>query len=107
MGIKGNKLSNEASLSVELLLEKLIQISGITSKKMFGGYGVFHEGKMFGLVNSKGEIYLKVNDVIKSKFEAEGAQQHGKMPYYSVPDGLINNLEKLIKWTKESIDISK
>ena len=59
MGAKGDKLSNDAGLIVELFIERLSNISGITSKKMFGGYGVFHGGKMFGLVNSKGEIYLK------------------------------------------------
>ena len=107
MGVKGNKLSNDATLSVELLKEKLIQISGITSKKMFGGFGDFHEGKMFALVNSKGEMYLKINDSIRPKFEEAGAQQHGKMPYFYIPEKVFNDLEKLIQWAEESIEISK
>ena len=107
MGIKGNKLSNDATLSVELLKEKLIQISGITSKKMFGGFGVFHEGKMFALVNSKGEMYLKINDSIRPKFEEAGAHQYGKMPYFSIPEAVFNDLEKLVRWAEESIEISK
>ena len=46
MGEKGKKLSQESVISAELLLEKLSQIGGLTSKKMFGGHGIFHEGKM-------------------------------------------------------------
>ena len=101
MGIKGNKLSNDATFSVELLKEKLIQISGITSKKMFGGFGVFHDSKMFALVNSMGEMYLKIDDSIRPKFEEAGAHQHGKMPYFSIPESVFNDLEKLVQWAEE------
>ena len=107
MGNKGDKFSNDAGLSTELLTGRLSQISGISSKKMFGGFGIFHDGKMFGLVNSNGEIYLKSNAGIQAKFEEHGSHQHGKMPYFSLPDNVFNDSEKLMVWAKESIDISK
>ncbi len=107
MGIKGDQLSNEASISAELFSEKLNEISGITSKKMFGGFGIFHEGKMFALVNSKGETYLKADESISQKFEAIGAHQHGRMPYFSIPEDIFSDQEKLVQWAKESIEISK
>lgn len=107
MGNKGDKFSNDASLSTKLLTDKLSQLSGILSKKMFGGFGIFHDGKMFGLVNSKGEIYLKSDASIQAKFEEHGLHQYGKMPYFSLPDHIFNDSEKLMVWAKESIDISK
>ena len=107
MGTKGDRLTNDASISSELLIDKLPSIEGITSKKMFGGYGIFHDGKMFSLVNSKGEIYLKADDTIVSKFEDAGATQHGKMPYFSLPKSVLLDQEILVLWAKESIDISK
>jgi DNA transformation protein len=107
VGIKGDKGTIEASLSVELFLDKLIQISGITSKKMFGGFGIFHEGKMFALVNSKGAIHIKFDDSIKQKFIDSGSNQHGKMPYYSLPQDVLQDQDKLVQWAKESMDISK
>jgi len=54
MGVKGDKTSQDSVLAAELLVEKLISIGSITSKKMFGGHGIFHEGKMFAIVDSKG-----------------------------------------------------
>ena len=107
MGTKGDYLTNDASMSSELLIEKLSAIEGINSKKMFGGYGIFQEGKMFALVNSKGEIYFKTDDSIRSKFENAGAHQHGKMPYFSLPENVLLDQELLVQWGRESIEISK
>ena len=105
MGEKGNKLSQDAALTAELLLEKLSQIGGITSKKMFGGYGKFHEGKMFGIVDAKGQGYLKADDSNRTDFEASGSDKHSRMPYYSIPGEILNNPETLVEWAKKSIDI--
>ena len=107
MGNKGDKLSNDASISTKLLTNRLSQKSDISSKKMFGGFGIFHGEKMFGLVNSKGEIYLKSDAGIQAKFDEHGSRQHGKMPYFSLPDNVFNDAENLIIWAKDSIDISK
>ena len=107
MGIKGDKSGENAALSVQLLQEKLASIEDISTKKMFGGYGVFHDSKMFALVNSSGEIYFKCGDTNKAKFEAAGAQSHGRMPYYAVPDAIQADTDQLIAWAKESIALSK
>ena len=105
MGEKGNKLSQDAALTAELLLEKLSQIGGITSKKMFGGYGIFHEGKMFGIVDAKGQSYLKADDSNRTDFEASGSHKHSRMPYYSIPEDIYNDPETLVTWAKKAIDI--
>lgn len=107
MGEKGAKMSNEAEFTVELLKEKLSVIDGIAAKKMFGGYGVFHEGKMFALVNSQGEPFFKSDESISAKFVKAGSHQHGRMPYFSVPEDIFNDIEQLTLWAKESIEISK
>ena len=107
MGAKGDQLTNDASISSDLLIEKLSSIDAITSKKMFGGYGIFHDGKMFALVNSRGEIYLKANDAISSKFEDAGSPQHGKMPYFLLPKSVLLDQEIFVQWAKESINILK
>ena len=54
MGTKGDQQTGAAQLSAELFCERLNTIEGVTSEKMFGGFGIFHEGQMFALVNSNG-----------------------------------------------------
>ena len=70
MGQKGDKLTQESGLSAEELARHLNPIGGITSKKMFGGHGIFHEGKMFCIVDSKGNSFMKVDEVDPDKQEA-------------------------------------
>lgn len=107
MGIKGSKMSSESIISAELLLEKFAPLSGISSKKMFGGHGIFKDGKMFALVNAKGIPHLKVNDSNREEFEAAGSVSLGKMHYSSIPQDVLNDLDLLLLWAQKSIDISK
>lgn len=106
MGIKGDKHSNESALTAALLAEKLAGIGDISTKKMFGGNGIFHDGKMFGMVDSKGQAYLKANESNKSQFEDAGAKPHGKMPYYAIPAEIMNDQDQLIVWAKSSMALN-
>lgn len=81
MGEKGKKLSQESVLTTDLLMERLSQIGGITIKKMFGGHGIFHEGKMFGIIDSKGQSYLKADDSNRADFEAFGTSYWVKIKW--------------------------
>lgn len=103
MGEKGSKLTQDSVLMAELLRDKLESIGAITTKKMFGGHGVFHEGKMFAMVDSKGQGFLKVSERNKADFEQAGAKRHGKMPYYAIPENILKDSGKLLEWAEKSI----
>lgn len=107
MGNKGDKLSEEATRAAEYLLHKLAEIEGLTSKKMFGGDGVFHEGKMFEIIDSKGVAFLKVDEASKLNFEAKGGHQHSRMSYYSIPEVVMADGELLNAWASIAIQSSK
>ncbi|WP_425392671.1 TfoX/Sxy family protein [Ekhidna sp.] len=105
MGQKGDKHTNEAQLSAELIIKKLSEIGGITSKKMFGGHGIFHDEKMFGMIDSKGNPALKVDEELEKKYIKMASTKHGKMPYYAVPNEIFNS-DEFIDWAKKSIAIA-
>lgn len=107
MGVKGNKMSRDTVLAAELLAEKLQSIDGIATKKMFGGHGVFHNGKMFGIVDSKGNYFFKVNDTNVSDYENLGAMKHSRMPYFAIPEDIFNDHDQLLVWAKKSIEVVK
>lgn len=106
MGIKGDKNTQDGALAATLLLEKLSAIDGIASKKMFGGHGIFCKGKMFGIIDSKGTYFLKVDETLKTEFVSKGASQHSRMPYYSIPDEVFENNKELISWVQRSISLN-
>jgi len=107
MGIKGDKLTQDSVSAAEEIVIKLSAIGGITNKRMFGGFGVFHQGKMFALVDSKGQCFFKGDETNKSDFEEKDSFQHSRMPYFSIPDEVINNQKLLIEWANKSITITK
>ena len=57
----------------------------ITHKKMFGGIGIFGNGKMFVIIDANGRVFLKGDPELAQAYEAEGRERHG-MPYWSVTD---------------------
>ena len=48
--VKGQKHTEETAKAAEYLLAQLDQIDNIHMKKMFGGYGFFHEKKIFRFI---------------------------------------------------------
>lgn len=107
MGIKGDKSNQESALNTEVILAKLEPLGDIMSKKMFGGHGIFHQDKMFGMVDSKGQYYFKTNETMIEEYDSKGSQKHSKMPYYSIPNTVLNDHDLLLSWANKSIEASK
>ncbi|MEM7801640.1 MAG: TfoX/Sxy family protein [Chloroflexota bacterium] len=78
----------------------------ISSRSMFGGHGIYHNGLMFGLV-ADDTLYLKVDKQSKSTFEAEGlgpfvyVKKDGKpmnMSYHLAPEEIYDEPEAAARW---------
>ena len=89
MGAKGQKRTGAAKEAATHTAERLAPLGDIAPKGMFGGYGLFHDGVMFGLVNSAGAVHLRVDGETRPRLEEAGGEAHGKMPYVSVPDSIL------------------
>ena len=100
---KGGKLTNEAVSAVDLFLERLHNIADMTSKKMFGCYEVFNASKMFALVNLCGEVHVKSDDLTRTKSVAAGSPAYGIMPYFSIPETVFSDRDKMLSRAWESI----
>lgn len=107
MGKKGEKMTQESIISAEELVEKLITIDEVTSKRMFGGHGIFHQDKMFGLITAKGGQYLKADKKNIETFLSKGSEKHSRMSYYSIPNDVLENHDLLIQWALLAIEASK
>lgn len=106
MGQKGAKLTEEATRNSEELVKKLSGLGDISSRKMFGGYGIFENGAMFALISSEGVVHFKTDDSNRIRYEKAGTDRHGKMPYYAVPDPVLQNDAELQTWAQESIAVA-
>ena len=107
MGKKGDKLTSESDLAAEDIQSRLATLGDIRVKKMFGGYGVFEEDKMFALIDSSGRIFFKVDETNMARFEEAGSEKHARMPYYSVPEDVLVDDDLVEEWARLSITMSK
>ncbi len=56
---------------VERIVASLLPLGPVHARRMFGGWGMFHEGTMFAIVAS-GRLYLKVDGETEARFTAAG-----------------------------------
>ncbi len=96
---------------MEYLKDQLSSLGDVTLRKMFGGAGVFLNGKVFGLV-ADDTLYLKVDDSNRKMYLEAGAEQFRPfsdkellMPYYRVHGTVLEDAEELCRWADESIKI--
>ena len=107
MGEKNSKLTGAATESTERLVDALGSLGDVTSRKMFGGYGVFCDGVMFALVDSTGLAHLRTDESSAAAFEAAGPAKHSRMPYWSIPEAVLTNDEKLATWANKALTNAK
>ncbi len=107
MGEKGAKESQDAAAVVEQVLRDLAPLGEVSSRKMFGGYGIFEGGTMFALVNSQGELFLKADDSNRPEFEEIGAKQHGRMPYFQPAPAVLADEDSLRDWAQVSLEVAR
>lgn len=98
---------------LEYILDQFSAWGDVTSRKMFGGAGLYREGKMFGLV-ADNVLYLKVDDTNRDRFVAAGSAPFKPYPdkpamksYYEIPPEILEDSDKLIEWARVSLAIQK
>jgi DNA transformation protein and related proteins len=98
---------------VAFVLEQLEAVDAITSKRMFGGVGVYAGDLFFALLDND-VLYLKVDDSNRADFEAAGAGPFrpygsggGVMQYYEVPVAVLEDADELGGWAAKSIAVAR
>lgn len=85
-------------------------IPGITSRSMFGGWGIYQNGIFFALI-SDGELYFKVDesnieDYKERKSHPFVYETHGKkmeMSYWLLPEEILEDRTELPEWIEKSV----
>ena len=99
---------------VEFVLEQLDSFGPITSKRMFGGVGLYAGDLFFALIAGD-VLYLKGDDATRAAREAAGARPFqppnrpsgkGKNQYDSVPVAILEDRDALLVWVKQAIAIA-
>ncbi len=97
---------------VAYVLEQLEAVGDVSSKRMFGGVGLYAGDRFFALLDDD-VLYLKADDSNRADFEAAGArpfQPYGpgseSTQYYEVPVGVLEDAAELARWAGKSIAVA-
>lgn len=107
--IKGNSVT--ANESINYLYEVFEAFGPIRARRMFGGWGIYHDGLMFGLY-AQGRFYLKTDAHNVAQFEAAGSEPFTymqrdkavKLSYWSAPEALLDDREEARFWGNTSFE---
>ena len=92
---------------VELVLENLRAFGPVTTRRMFGGWGIYRDGVFFALI-AEDTLYFKSDDESHDQFvraspgpftfvkKGERIVTH----YYAVPEDAFEDAEVMAKWAR-------
>jgi DNA transformation protein and related proteins len=106
------------AVSDDFLNFVLDQFSGwgeVKARRMFGGAGLYREGKMFGLI-ADDAVYLKVDESNRGDYIEAGSSPFNPYPdkakstvmsYYELPPEVLEDRVELVKWAQRSFEIAQ
>lgn len=94
----------------DYIIDLLADMPGITSRSMFGGWGIYKDRIFFGLI-SDGELYFKVGAGNRAEYEKAMSRSfvysaNGKkitMSYWLVPEEVLEDRETLSEWVEKAV----
>lgn len=98
---------------VETVRDLFAGVGPITVRKMFGGLGIYSDGTIFAVMMSDGTLKLKGAGAMAETFDAEGwerwtyaregSDKATAMPYWSLPDALLDDPEAASDWARRAL----
>ncbi len=90
-------------------------IPDLSTRKMFGGLGLYSDGVIFGLMKSDGQLLLKAQDAtFEEKLAGMGSRKwtytrkngaESSMPYWTLPDTGLDDPELAVTLAREALSL--
>jgi DNA transformation protein len=102
MGVSGDYVS--------FVLDQLAGVKRLTSKRMFGGVGLYRDGVFFAIISAD-TLYFKVDAANRPDFEQRGMKAFRpyadkpqvSMSYYEVPADVLEDPEQCVAWALRAV----
>jgi DNA transformation protein len=102
-----------AAAYLQYVLEQLERLGRMSSRRMFGGVGLYCGDLFFGLIDDD-TLYFKVNDDTRADYESRGMKPFRpykdkpevSMTYYTVPVDVLDDPEEIVTWARRSVAVA-
>jgi DNA transformation protein len=96
------------------VLDQLAGLRGVSSRRMFGGVGLYCDEFFFGLI-ADDTLYLRVDDSNRGDFTARGAapfrpyadRPELSMSYFETPASVLEDARQLAEWARRSVAVAQ
>jgi DNA transformation protein and related proteins len=98
---------------LQYVLEQLERTGRMTSRRMFGGVGLYCDGLFFGIIDDD-TLYFKVNDTTRPDYESRRMKPFRpfkdkpdvSLTYYTVPPDVLDDAEELVRWARRALAVA-
>ncbi|AHB13848.1 MULTISPECIES: TfoX/Sxy family protein [Dehalococcoides] len=88
---------------LQSVMDKLSSLPALDSRAMFGGYGIYSGGFMFGLLADENSLYFKAGETNLADYQLYASHQFKPMPYWEVPADVFEDDALFLKWAERSV----
>lgn len=89
------------------VFDQLVGLQYFTKRAMFGGYGLYHDGHIFGVITGNAKLYFKTDEETRQDYTGVGMSAWNESKnYYEVPPQILAAPDVLIEWAKRAAQIS-
>jgi DNA transformation protein len=99
---------------LQYVLDQLATLDNVSSRRMFGGAGLYCDELFFGLI-SDDTLYLRVDDSNRADYSARGAapfrpyadRPELSMSYFEAPADVLEDTRQLVEWARRSVAVAQ
>ncbi|KMW56491.1 TfoX-like protein [Candidatus Rhodobacter oscarellae] len=101
-----------AQADIDFATELFAELGALTTRKMMGGLCLYHDGTIFAIIHSSGQIFLKGAGDFQAVLDAKGLtrwtySRDGKketaMPYWALPEAALDDPELACDWARRAL----
>ena len=91
----------------DFVLDQLTELSDLTHRAMFGGYGLYCGRVFFGIIH-KGRLYFKTNETTAKRYRERKMKPYRPNTkqtlhsYYEVPVDVLEDAGELTLWAQQA-----
>lgn len=95
---------------LQYVLEQLSRLPAVTSRRMFGGVGLYSGGVFFAIIDND-TVFFKVDDGTRGGYTSRGSEPFRpykdrpdvSMSYFQVPADVLEDADELVPWARAAV----